>query len=105
MGILIRSRNRPLWRYLDDRIEEADKPTTPLTRDEKLDISDLIYPMLTAEARQMLVKTEYKDGVELWQEIKKIFTTSGKRQYIKLQREQHELRYVDFDLIYVYRAA
>jgi hypothetical protein len=101
MGILIRSRNRPLWKYLDDK---GDKPTIPLTRDENLDISDLIYPMLSAEARQMLLKTEYEDGVELWQEIKKIFTISGKRQYIKLQREQNELQYSDFDSVHAYRA-
>ena len=102
MGILIRMKNRPLWRYLNDK---ATTPTTPLTRDEKLNISDLIYPMLTAEARQMLSKIEYEDGIELWKEIKKIFTTSGKRQYIKLQREQNELRYTDFNLIYEYRAS
>lgn len=105
MGILIQTRNRPLWKYLNDKIEEANKPSTPLTRDEKLDISDLIYPMLSAEARQMLLKTKYEDGVELWKEIKKIFTTSGKRQYVKLQREQNELQYANFDSIYEYRAA
>lgn len=52
----------------------------------------------------MLLKPEYEDGVELWQETKNIFTISRKIQYIKLQRELNKLQYLDFNSIYEYRA-
>lgn len=53
----------------------------------------------------MLSKMEYKEGVELWHDIRGIFTISGKRQYIKLQREQHDLSYGQFGSIHNYRSA
>lgn len=90
MMIHIRSRALRLWIYLDDDCPEEEKPKTAITRTEHQLLSDLIFPMLTSEAKQMLTKTEYKEGVELWEEIKGVFTISGKRQYIKLQKEQHK---------------
>lgn len=93
-----------LWLYLDDDCPEEEKPTTAITRTENQLLSDLIFPVLTSEAKQMLTKTEYKEGVELWEEIKGVFTISGKRQYIKLQREQHDLTYAQFGSIHEYRS-
>lgn len=104
MGIHIRLRAVKLWSYLDDEYPEAEKPATTITRAENQFLSDLIFPMLTTEAKQMLSKTEYRDGVELWKEIKGIFTVSGKRQYIKLQREQQDLSYTQFGSIHEYRS-
>ena len=106
MRIRIRTANKDLWPYLNDKLSEEDmKSATAITSTQKEDLSDLIYIMLSTEARNMLSKRIYEDGVELWNEIKGIFTVSGKRQYIKLQREQQNLRYDQFQSIHEYKSA
>jgi hypothetical protein len=105
MGIRIRSAKLELWEFIRDGVLQVDKDTTAITYTQAQMLSDLIFPMLSTEARNMLLKREYTDGVELWREIKEIFTVSGKRQYIKLQREQQNLRYEQYDSIHEYRSA
>ena len=80
MRIRIRTANKDLWPYLNDKLSEEDKmDATAITSTQREDLSDLIYVMLSTEARNMLSKRIYEDGVELWNEIKAIFTVSGKR--------------------------
>jgi len=49
--------------------------------------------MITAKAMQMLSSPNYEDGEQLWAALKKAFTTTRKRQYIKLVQEQRALQY------------
>ena len=106
MRIRIRTANKDLWPYLNDKLsEENRKDATAITSTQKEDLSDLIYIMLSTEARNMLSKRIYEDVVELWNEIKGIFTVSGNRQYIKLQREQQNLCYDQFQSIHEYKSA
>lgn len=44
-----------------------------LSTDEKLDISDMTYPMLSSKARQMLFKIQYVERGELWKENQEDF--------------------------------
>jgi len=94
MGILFRARN--LWQFLDDEDDDDETETIPqITKRQKRDIADLIYPVLSAEVKELLALDQFKDGVSLWQDLKKALTTAGKRQYINLQREQRALQYSD----------
>ena len=58
-----------------------------------MDIADLIYPLLSTEIRLLLASDSFKDGVELWKSIKAALTTTGKREYINLQRKLRALKY------------
>jgi len=93
MGILIRTRNEKLWDYINDHCPEDERPKVPLTRRQKRELADLMIPMITQEAMQMLSSPNYEDGEQLWAALKKAFTTTGKRQYIKLVQEQRALQY------------
>jgi len=91
MRILFRARK--LWQFLDDDVEEDEEPIGKPTRTQLMDIADLIYPLLSTEIRLLLASDSFKDGVALWKSIKTALVSTGKREYIKLQRQLRALEY------------
>jgi hypothetical protein len=91
MHMRILFRGRGLWKFLQDSEDSSDKPIP--TPDQLMDIADLIYPLLSTEIRLLLASDNFEDGVELWKSIKAALTTTGKREYINLQRKLRALKY------------
>jgi len=89
MHMRILFRGRGLWKFLQDSDEDKPIPTT----DQSLDIADLIYPLLSTEVRLLLASDNFEDGVALWKTIKTALVSTGKREYIKLQRQLRALEY------------
>jgi hypothetical protein len=64
MGILFRARN--LWQFLGNEDDDDETETIPqITKRQKRDIADLIYPVLSAEVKELLALDQFKDRVSL----------------------------------------